>query len=92
MRRSIVLGVLSGVGVFSMPWAAGRQLPAAVGAQQVRTIEVEKIKDNLFEGKAVPILSMRCGTRRKPGDPPKIPRERGPSLHAPTKTMCQAGR
>jgi len=37
---------------------------------------------DIFEGKAVPILSMRCGTRRKPGDPPKIPRERGPSLHA----------
>jgi cyclase len=48
MRRSIVLGVLLGVGVFSMAWAAGRQLPAAVGAQQVRTIEVEKVKDNLF--------------------------------------------
>src|SRR5687768_11838198 len=48
MTRGIVLGVLLGVGAFSMSLAAFQQPAAGAGQPQARVVEVEKVKDNLY--------------------------------------------
>jgi glyoxylase-like metal-dependent hydrolase (beta-lactamase superfamily II) len=48
MRRVQILGVLIAAGVLSMTVAAYQQPPAGGGQQGPRTVEAEKLKDNLF--------------------------------------------
>lgn len=48
MKRIVILGVLIGVGAASVAATAARQPRAGAQQRAARTIEVEKLKDNLF--------------------------------------------